>query len=323
MRSKLSAKDTNTYLSRGRGLLHGFVHLSLTIAVRIKDYYPENSYRIPTMNTIRTFSLASLLVLSSLPALADYPYDTSPVPQRPAFEEQKDAAGDWDVSIGAGLLVKPEFLGSEDYEIIPLPVIDARWRENLSINTRDGISYDILKGEEYKAGIGAGYDFGRDEDDGDDNWLDGTGDIDPAIETRLYAEYGWEPVWLEGEVRADTFSSGHEGWLANVGVKYRRLSGKTLYVSMGPSLTWASEDYMDSYFGIDAAQAAQSRFGAYDTDSGLRDYSFEFLAVYSFNERWSASGFGEVTRLTGDAADSPITQEEAQFSTGAAVSYRF
>jgi outer membrane scaffolding protein for murein synthesis (MipA/OmpV family) len=229
----------------------------------------------------------------------------------------------WEISAGAGVMLKPEFAGSEDYEFIPLPLIDARWKDRLSLTTREGVSYDLLKSGNYKAGIGAGYDFGRDENDGEDNWLDGMGDIDPAVEARVYGEYGWRPVWLEGEVRTDAFSSGHEGWLASAGVKYRRRSGQNLFVSIGPSITWASEDYMESYFGVDASQAAGSRFGRYNIDSGIRDYSLDASAVYNFRENWYASGFGSTSRLLGDAGDSPLVQEEAQYSIGAGLGYRF
>lgn len=231
----------------------------------------------------------------------------------------------WDVSVGGGILLKPEFMGSEDYEIMPVPMIDARWENRLTINTREGVAYDVLQAPNYRVGGGLGYDFGRDDDDGEDNWLRGMGDIDATIEARAYGEYGWGPVWVEGEVAGDAISNGHEGMTATVALEYRQRSGQNLFVSFGPSLTWASEDYMQSYFGVDARQAAASRFGRYSADSGLRDYAFDGSAIYTFGSEgeWFASGFGRVSRLVGDAADSPVVQEEVQLSGGAAVGYRF
>ena len=39
-----------------------------------------------------------------------------------------------DVSLGAGLGVAPDYEGSEDYEVVPIPYVDVKWDNHMSIN---------------------------------------------------------------------------------------------------------------------------------------------------------------------------------------------
>ena len=46
-------------------------------------------------------------------------------------------------------------------------------------------------------------------------------------------------------------------------------------------------------------------------------------AIYVFGERWIVSTGGSFAQLQGDAADSPIVQDDSYFTFDAAVLYRF
>jgi outer membrane scaffolding protein for murein synthesis (MipA/OmpV family) len=92
------------------------------------------------------------------------------------------------------------------------------------------------------------------------------------------------------------------------------------------SSTWADEDYMSSYFGIDAADAARSGLDEFSADEGFKDVTFGGGVSYRLFDRWSVSAIATYARLIDDAADSPVVDDvgdENQFFAGALVNYTF
>jgi outer membrane scaffolding protein for murein synthesis (MipA/OmpV family) len=90
--------------------------------------------------------------------------------------------------------------------------------------------------------------------------------------------------------------------------------------------TWADEDYMSSYFGIDAADAARSGLDEFSADEGFKDVSFGAGVTYRLFERLSVSALASYALLIEDAADSPVVDDvgdENQFFGGALVNYTF
>ncbi|MCP4215639.1 MAG: MipA/OmpV family protein, partial [bacterium] len=90
--------------------------------------------------------------------------------------------------------------------------------------------------------------------------------------------------------------------------------------------TYASQDYMDAYFSIDADNAARSGLDTFDADAGFKDVGVEVALSYSPWERWNFTTTAGYTRLLGDAADSPIVDDEGnanQYSSGIVVTYNF
>ena len=129
---------------------------------------------------------------------------------------------------------------------------------------------------------------------------------------------------LEVDVRQDV--ANDNGFLASVrGLYGRPLTENWRFDGLVGS-TWADEDYMSSYFGIDAADAARSGLDQFSADEGFKDIGFGGSVTYRLFERLSVSGLASYTRLIDDAADSPVVDDvgdENQFVAGALVNYRF
>jgi outer membrane protein len=94
-------------------------------------------------------------------------------------------------------------------------------------------------------------------------------------------------------------------------------------VSVALGTTWASDDYMESFFGISSTQSANSGLKTYDADAGIKDISLSMTAGYPLTNRWRLGGKVEYKRLVGDAADSPVVEDENQFLAGIGISYHF
>jgi len=90
--------------------------------------------------------------------------------------------------------------------------------------------------------------------------------------------------------------------------------------------TWASEDYMEAYFGINQSNSNKSGLKTFDADSGIKDVGIALPVTYSPWEHWSIMGAVAYKRLLGDAADSPVVDDEGnanQFIGGMLLIYRF
>lgn len=237
-----------------------------------------------------------------------------------ATESSQGAGSGWTAEIGLGVMTGPEYPGSEEYDVTPLPLINFEWGDFLFVNSYEGLGVNLTDSPDYRFGVGLSPDFGRDDDDGDR--LRGMGDVDPTAQLRLFGETRVGLVKLEGDIEHDILS-GHEGTLASGGVKFARPFGESLFASIGPELTWASEDYMQSYFGVTPAQSLRSGNARYTPDSGFRDISLNAMAAYRFDKSWSGTLFGGYGRLLDEAADSPVVETGNQFRLGTGLSYRF
>ena len=90
--------------------------------------------------------------------------------------------------------------------------------------------------------------------------------------------------------------------------------------------SWASDNYMDSYFGISGSDSVASGLRSFDADSGLLDVGGDVSLSRGIFSNWSLTGLFSYARLLNDAEDSPVTDDagdENQFFAGALVSFKF
>ena len=83
---------------------------------------------------------------------------------------------------------------------------------------------------------------------------------------------------------------------------------------------------MDEYFSVTAAGAAQSGLRQFNAGDGIKNFGASSSLNYRFSESWGASLLFSYSRLTDDAEDSPITDDEGsadQFFGGLIGTYTF
>ena len=115
------------------------------------------------------------------------------------------------------------------------------------------------------------------------------------------------------------------GFLGTLQATYRMPLGERWRSSLGVETTWASSDYMSSYFGVDADDAARSGLDEYDTDSGFKDVGANASLSYLITPHWDVTGIAAYRRLVDDAEDSPVTKEGSanQWYGGLLFNYHF
>ncbi len=245
-----------------------------------------------------------------------------------------DAPDGWTMQLGGALIAGPAWQGSDDTAVSLFPDVRVSYGDRFFASIPEGVGYNLISSDAWRAGPIAKIRFGRDEEDGgspfrvsgESNELRGLGDIDTAGEVGAFVErrFGDAAEWrLRGEVRQGF--GGHQGVVADASLTYQTRLGSTL-VSLGPRLSFASEDYMQTYFGIDPAQSAGSGLAVYRADGGLLSYGLGASVIQPLSRNSAVTLFGSVERLGDAAADSPLIRDrgsETQATVGIGYGFRF
>jgi len=237
--------------------------------------------------------------------------------EAPVYDDAEADKRKWSLSIGLGGGVSPDYEGSNDYGFGFGPNISATWRNTIFYRGKS-LGVNIIRQKNLKAGLIAARAAKRKEDDNDK--LEGLGDVDGGIEVGGFVSYknnSWRYM-AEGRQEVD---SGHEGALLELSVgKNLPLATPLVFVELGTTL--ASDDYMESFFGVDSQQSANSGLKKYNAGAGIKDVNLSISAGYPLTDRWRVAVMVEYKRLLGDAADSPIVDDKNQFVAGLGLTYR-
>jgi hypothetical protein len=94
-------------------------------------------------------------------------------------------------------------------------------------------------------------------------------------------------------------------------------------LSAGPGVTFANQEYMQTFFGVTSAQATRSVLAPYTPASGVSFVNVSVGATYLLSSRWFLGAHATAARLQGDAADSPIIADKNQNLYALFFGYRF
>jgi outer membrane scaffolding protein for murein synthesis (MipA/OmpV family) len=230
----------------------------------------------------------------------------------------------WRIRLGASGSFQPRYDGSDRYHALAGPTVDIRYRDRFFLSTGEGIGMNVLTGPNWRIGLAAGYDLGRRAAD-DLGHLSGMGNINPAPSLRLIGQYAISksfPLVLTADVRRSF--GGDNGWIGDLGA-YMPMPGssETFAWFAGPTMTIADSRYMNSWFGVNAQQAARSGYGQYDASAGIRSVGFGVSTNLTLKKHWIVSADGAFQQLVGAAAHSPITQSRASGVFDVSVIYEF
>ena len=234
-------------------------------------------------------------------------------------------------TIGAGVGVTPDYEGSEDYEPVPLWNLTARdlYDPNTYVQVvGPKLNSNFLADENFRLGLSGQYVFER--DDVDNDRVDDLKDTDDGV--LLGALIGYDFKLDGGRVLGIEFDPRWDiqddiGGLFTLRLKYAAPFGGGAWMFRGGvESTYASEDYMEEYFGINSRDASRSGLDRFDADDGIKDFGLNVALTYRFTDNWSTTGSASYKRLLSDAEDSPVTDDEGsanQFFAGLLINYSF
>ncbi|WP_281685021.1 MipA/OmpV family protein [Thalassobaculum salexigens] len=235
----------------------------------------------------------------------------------------------WRVTLGAGAIYHPDYLGSDEYEIQPFPVLKVEY-DNLYVETDGpGVKANVLPHGLFEFGPIVKYGEGR--DDVEDDVVDRLPEIDDELWVGLFAGYTEKGIFgdrdsLGVEIEAMWAATDDNGSTATLGVTYGLQATQRLQLSIGTSATYADNDYASTYYSIDAAGASASGLSQFSAGDGLRDVGLRVSARYAITRAIGIGAMAGVSRLMDDFADSPIVDERGsatQVFGGMFLTYSF
>jgi len=260
------------------------------------------------------------------PEAASYSEVQAAVAGTPGVEPAEPS--DWTVRLGAGVGVAPEYLGADNYEVVPLPLVEVEYANRVFLRASgtpltvegdgtmpQGLGVYIYRSPNWAFGPRVTLDMGRDNDE--DFLLAGTQDVDTEVEIGLFWDFytgGWN---LGGDFRQGVGAgdNSHEGFLASMHVAYGTRLSRSQFVLAGVDVTYAGGNYMRTYFNS----------GGYVASAGIRDASAYLTLEQSFTDDIFGRLLVRGRRLFMDASESPISDPDSdnQFYVGALGGYRF
>jgi len=224
--------------------------------------------------------------------------------------------------VGAGVAVGPRFEGSNKYKATPFPIVGpvglGSGEGFVQVRGIDDVRFRLLRGQGFEFGALAGYRGGRDSSDSPK--LARFADIDDGLVLGGFGGYRMGDTFLSA-------SYHHQVTGEDTGGVVRLMAEQTVRLDKGTKLVgfigtnYASKDYMQTFFGVTAAQAGP--LPVYGASAGFKDVFTGVTATFQLDRKWTLFLSGQYTRLVGDAADSPIIDTANQFSGGAGLTYKF
>ena len=230
-----------------------------------------------------------------------------------------------DISIGGGAGIAPDYEGSNDYEFVPIPFAEVAFENGIFFNlTGLTAKANLIPDENWR--LGPMYNYRPSRSNVDDGQVDSLKNVSDANEVGGFAGFNYNNWFVSAEYLMD-IGDAHEGWLGILRGGYNWPASKSWTLTFGLFTTYADEDYMETYFGIDAADSARSGLRLNDPDEGFKDVGFELGISCQFTDHWGGRFLGSYKRLIGDADEnsSPVTDtgSEDQFFGGLLVVYTF
>ncbi len=257
---------------------------------------------------------AAIAVVAGLPALAQQ-FDRR-------SEAERAAPNTWNVTVGARGGVQPEFLGAKDSRFFIRPQfsmgrgLGSRWYSAED----DNISIGLVNGDLWRAGITGQLVWQRRENDSR-TALRGLGNTKFGGEAGVFAEIYALP-WLRARADLRHGFVAHNALMADLKLDAFTSLGNGWSMGIGPRMTIAGNDYMDTYFGVDAVQAQRSGLARYNPAGGVLSYGAAAQVTYQWSPRLSTTASVQYNRLAGDAANAPLVRERGsrdQFVFGLAT----
>jgi outer membrane scaffolding protein for murein synthesis (MipA/OmpV family) len=204
--------------------------------------------------------------------------------------------------LGAGVRSRPEYDGASEQELQPIPLVRYYGR-TLFARTTQGILEGGARAELVKglfAGVQLAFEEGNDRTD-----------LDPGASYGVHMEWdtsiGPAPVSFLARTRFhfDSDNGSQTDLRATVGV----YGSERLLVALFGQATWASDDWVRSYYG---AGGGGLLFTALGVEGG-----------YELGRHWLLLASAHARRLQEDAASSPITEERTNYFASIGLAYRF
>jgi outer membrane scaffolding protein for murein synthesis (MipA/OmpV family) len=213
------------------------------------------------------------------------------------------------LAIGPSLWTMPSAPGSKSSRALVIPGVDYYAPSGFFASTDVSVGWNLAHSDALQAGVRVWPQFGREPHD----TPYGVNSIGDRLQVEGFANYQvLSALLLQSGL---SYGSGrrHDGGQLELGMTSGVPIGRDL-LAIGVATTYANHAYRQSYFGVSAAEAANSGLAATTVPYGWQDVSLTFSGEHRLSAHWRIDGQLIAARLTGAAERSPLTQSRTQLA---------
>ena len=202
------------------------------------------------------------------------------------------------------------------------PLIIANWEKGRWFaSTVNGAGYKLIHEESFTLGVSANYMPGRYE--ASEVRYRGMGDVGGTVSA--YGWFEWQPLrevlTVYGNVAQSTRRS--TGRLATMGATLALPLVKDVYAFVDGSANFADAAYLQSFYGVSAAQAANSGLARYAPSAGVLNSSLSLGLQFDFGGQYSLVASLGGVRLGNAALGSPLQPQRTTALVNLFLTRRF
>lgn len=272
--------------------------------------------------------ICSLLLLALAPFACVHAEDVPP----------PDTDPKWQAGVFLGYARLPHYRGSDEHKEYIVPILYFIYRGEMVKAGRGGVRGVLFNNVRFDASVSMSGNPPVDSDD--DDARTGMHDLPPLIEAGPALK--WWPVgrfdhaslYVELAVRAtasvdvqEDWGVAYQGWRSELSLNYRKefpqADGKNWRVGGSVGCYAADTRYFRYFYDVPERYATDER-PAYDAHGGYGGVGLSGWITKRLNPRLVAGIFGRVDHINGaEFEDSPLVQEENNFTGGAALIWTF
>lgn len=228
------------------------------------------------------------------------------------------------MTIGLGAGLAPDYEGSDDFKAVPVPQFRYTIQNGCYLSLLGpSLRANMIPSRQF--GLGPMLRYRPERDSVDDDVVDQFKKVDSVIEAGAFASAFLNNFLFYAAYNKDT-SDSHDGYLIDAAGGYRLGIEGNVQLMMMAIGTFASDEYMETYFGVDEENAQNSGLPEYDAEAGIKDIGLLAALQYKIDRNWAILGLMKYTRLIDDAADSPIVDDRGNannFMDAIVLNYTF
>ncbi|HET6515556.1 MAG TPA: MipA/OmpV family protein [Thermodesulfovibrionales bacterium] len=233
--------------------------------------------------------------------------------------------------VGVAVGGAPDYMGSNDYRFVAAPFLKYTFEGERYVQLlATELNVNLLNHPILRFGPSLNYRFGR-KDSVEDEVVKQMTELKGAVEAGAFVG----AVFREKDPRQRLVLNldflqdvtGHsKGYILTLSGRYWYPISRPIDLSLGVSTSYASRNWMEYYFGVNANNVGTSGLPFYDASSGLRDVSFSPTMVYHLSRSWHLAAGARYQYLTGPANNSPVvalrgSSSQWLFGVGGAYSW--
>ena len=241
-------------------------------------------------------------------------------------------ASPWEGALGLTTSYRPEYEGASRHIVKVSPALFIRYGRFTVTNASGfvtrraddvvrGLGADLIRSDQLRVNASLRFDAGRNEDTS--KVLKGLGNIKSTVRVRVSASWRLDGPWRAGASWSVDVLGRGGGALGDVSGGWEQRIGPDTTLMLGTGVSMAAGRYMQSYYGVNAEQAARTAYPVYTPGSGLRDAAAYVNLRHDFGSEWTMLTGANTTRLLGPAAASPLTGRKTGWGLSLGLARRF